>query len=254
LKKPFIGNRDDLKLKNEKNKHRVGFASSKTKFKSENDLALLYNMKCFNKKDKNKKNKKFKLFLDLSKDEFNFLNKDNNKQNDNEEKGKNIFKNYFHDRFINPKKYKEYLIKSPFLKTLVNLKDSFTNQKISKSSSKERNISSNSSEKSNINSFKDTYKFLLEINKKERREELVDDLINKANKIYMQLKTMTDMEKKRINFKKSGAFAFTFNRGINFDKRDNEWDVTENYFNLYKNNSFKKPIITQSSFPLMKKY
>ena len=137
LKKPFIGNRDDIKLKNDKNKHKVGFVGGKTKFKSENNLALLYNMKCFNKKDKNKKNKKFKLFLDLSKDEFNFLNKDNNKQNDNEEKDKNIFKNYFHDRFINPKKYKEYLIKSPFLKTLVNLKDSFTNQKISKSSSKE---------------------------------------------------------------------------------------------------------------------
>ena len=246
LKKPFIGNKDKLKIKNDNVKHRNGIIDNTNKFKSENDLVLLYNMTCYNKKEKAKnkknKNKKFKLYLDLKRDDLNYLNEDN-KNNNKKEEEENVFKNYFNDRFINPKKYKEYLVTSPFLKVIVNMHTSFTPRKNMDNNKNEINIA-NSSEKSNIKLFKDTYKFLLEFNKKEKREEIVNDLINKSNKIYKQIKTMTDMEKKRINFKKSGAFAFTSFKGINFlDKIENEWDVTENYFNFYKNHTFQNSMV-----------
>ena len=242
LKKPFIGNRDKKKIKNDNVKNRNEIVDNKIKLKSENDLVLLYNMTCYKKKEKNK-NKKFKLYLDLNRDELNYLNEDDKNNKDNKKK-ENVFKNYFHDRFINPKKYKEYLVTSPFLKSLANMHIPFSPKTNLENNKKEINITSNSSDKSNINSFKDTYEFLLEFNKKERREEIVNDLINKSNKIYKQIKTMTDMEKHRINFKKSGAFAFTSFKGINFlDKIENEWDVNENYFNFYKNHTFQNSMI-----------
>ena len=239
LKKPINGKREGLKLKNENINRKNENIDIKNKLTSENDLVLLYNMNCFKKKEENKnKNKKFKLYLDLNKDELNYLRE--NDKNINEEKEKNIFKNYFHDRFIDPIKYKEYLIKSPFLKSIVKMHTSFTSRKEMNNNKKDINIVSNSSDNRHINPFKDTYKFLLELNKKERRDEIVNDIINKSNKIYKQIKTITDMEQKRINFKKSGAFAFTSFKGISFlDKKENEWDVTEQYFNNYRYNSFK---------------
>ena len=245
LKKPFIGNRDKkkIKIKNDNVKNRNEIIDNKNKFKSENDLVLLYNMTRYKKKETNKKNKKFKLYLDLNRDDLNCLNEDDKNNKGNKQK-ENIFKNYFSDRFINPKKYKEYLVTSPFLKSIVNMHIASTPNKNLENNKKEINMTSNSSEKSNINLFKATYKFLLEFNKKERREEIVNDLINKSNKIYKQIKTMTDMEKNKINFKKSGAFTFTSFKGINFlDKIDNEWDLTENYFNFYKNHTFQNSMV-----------
>ena len=65
---------------------------------------------------KKKKKNMFNFFL-------NFYDLENNKKANlkiNQDNKKMLYK-YFPDRFLNPKKYREYLIKSPFLKTLQKL-------------------------------------------------------------------------------------------------------------------------------------
>ena len=249
LKKPFIGKRENTEIK--KDTHKIKEKDIKNKkFKSDSDKLVLYTVNYFNKNKKrnnNNKNKKFKLYLDLNQDEYR-LNKGKNNYVINNEKN-NIFKNYFNNRFIEPKKYREYLITSPFIKKLINLHYSYNMEKNinikleEKDGEREKNISSFSSDKSNTSLFKDTYKFLIGFNKKEKREALVNNLVNKSNKIFHQIKTLSEAEKWRSNFKKSGAFAFTSFKGINFDKKENEWDVTENYFKKYYSNSLEKSIM-----------
>jgi len=76
-------------------------------------------------------------------------------------------------------------------------------------------------------------------NKKEKRDELINHLVNKSNKIYSQIKTISEMEKTRNNFKKSGRFAFTSFNPINLGPGENEWDINENYFRAYHENTFR---------------
>ena len=239
LKKPFIGNRDNTEIIKD-NDNIKGKEKTIKKFKSDSNKLVLYTAKYFNESNKNKnKNKKFKLYLDLNEDEYG-LNKDKSNYLIKNEKN-NIVKKYFSDRFIEPKKYKEYLLTSPFIKTIMNLYDSHNREKYInlKLNERESNKSSFSSDKSNKSPFKDTYKFLIGFNQKERREEIVNNLVNKSNKIFHQIKTMSEAEKRKSNFKKSGAFAFTSFKGINFDKQENEWDLTKNYFKKHYNNSFE---------------
>ena len=177
----------------------------------------------------------------MDEDEFNYFNTDKSKLMNTEKE--NIMKKYFSDRFINPQKYKEYLIKNPFIKTVYKISDSFNPKNISKINKNylkenQKNINSLSSDKSNQHSFKATYKFLLEFNKKEKRDELINDIVNKSNKIYNQIKTMSELEKNKNNFKKSGAIAFTSFKGISFDKSVNEWDVSKNYFKQFYDKAF----------------
>lgn len=106
-----------------------------------------------------------------------------------------------------------------------------------------KSLNSFSSDKKDSKAFKATYKFLLGFNEKEKKEELINNLVNKSNKIYQQIKTMTEAEKRRSNFKKSGAFAFTSFKGINFDKNQNEWEMTENYFKKHYGNNFGNTIL-----------
>ena len=237
LKKPFIGNR-------EKKIKRVKFKETrrnKIDKKQKNDELLLYTKEFLVNEKKNKENKKFKLFLNLDEDEFNYFNTDKSKLMNTEKE--NIMKKYFSDRFINPQKYKEYLIKNPFIKTVYKISDSFNPKNISKINKNylkenQKNKNSLSSDKSNQHSFKATYKFLLEFNKKEKRDELINDIVNKSNKIYNQIKTMSELEKNKNNFKKSGAIAFTSFKGISFDKGVNEWDVSKNYFKQFYDKAF----------------
>ena len=249
LKKPFIGNRENTEIKKDNNNIK-GKEKTIKKFKSDSNKLVLYTANYFSKNEKNNnknKNKKFNLYLDLNEDEYG-LNKNKSNYIIDKEKS-NIVKNYFSDRFIEPKKYKEYLITSPFIKTLMNLHDSYNREKYInlklKGNNREKIISSFSSDKSNSSSFKDTYKFLLGYNQKERREELVNNLVNKSNRIFHQIKTMSEAEKRRSNFKKSGAFAFTSFKGISFDKKENEWDLTENFFKKHYSNSFENSHIVK---------
>ena len=246
LKKPFIGNRQEKELKHVKYQ---GSQRSESDNKERNNQLLLYTMEFLNEENKIQEEKKFKLFLDLNEDEYNF------KKGKEKEKLKlsidkqNIVKNYFNERFIEPEKYKEYLIKSPFIKTVYKISDSFNHQNKSHNNkiyllfnnnlveNKKSNYSL-SSNKSNKNSFKATYKFLLGQSKKEKRDELINHLVHKSNKIYSQIKTISEIEKTRNNFKKSGRFAFTSSSPINLGKAENEWDVNENYFRAYYDNTF----------------
>ena len=251
LKKPFIGNREGKKIKH------VKFKETKKKEinnKKRNDDLLLYTMDYLvNNKNKSNtiNNKKFKLFLNLDEDEYNFFNDAKcvkNKDINNKLPKQDIMKKYFSERFINPRKYKEYLIKNPFIKTVSKISDSFNPLNISVMRNKhlkenKKSTSSFSSDKSNQPQFKATYKFLLDFNKKEKRDELINDLINKSNKIYNQIKTMSDAEQKRSHFKKSGPFAFTSFKGINFDKKYNEWDVTKSYFKQFYDKAFGNSIL-----------
>ena len=54
---------------------------------------------------------------------------------------------------------------------------------------------------------------------------------------------MSDAEQKRSHFKKSGPFAFTSFKGINFDKKFNEWDVTKSYFKQFYDKAFGNSIL-----------
>ena len=235
LKKPFIGNRDDTKSK------KVTFNEmkrTKQENKKKNEDLLLYTMnylKSNNNKGNNYNKKKYKLYLDLNEDEFNFNKKSNLINNEN------IVKTYFPERYIDPEKYREYLIKSPFVKTVYNISSSFTpNNNLNKNkvyhllanNLKENNKSVNSFsfDKNNFDSFKPTYKFLLGYDKKEKREELINYLINKSNKIYQQIQIINEAENKMSGFKKSGPLAFTSFKGIKFDKKRNEWDRSKNFF------------------------
>ena len=237
LKKPFIGNREK-KIKRVKFKETT---RNKIDKKQKNDELLLYTKEFLVNEKKNKENKKFKLFLNLDEDEFNYYKTDKSKLMNTEKE--NIMKKYFSDRFINPQKYKEYLIKNPFIKTVYKISDSFNPKNISKINKNylkenQKNINSLSSDKSNQHSFKATYKFLLEFNKKEKRDELINDIVNKSNKIYNQIRTMSELERNKNNFKKSGAIAFTSFKGISFDKSVNEWDVSKNYFKQFYDKAF----------------
>ena len=250
LKKPFIGNREGRGLNNVKFKE---MKRSESDNKEINGQLLLYTMEYLNNNKKEiKDNKKFRLFMDLYEDQYNFnKNKENVMPDINKEK---IVKNYFPERFINPKKYKKYLIKCPFLKTVYKISDSFNSQNKSDKNKiyhlLKNNLTENkkisgsfSSDKNNSDSFKATYKFLLGINKKEKRDDLINSLVNKSNKIYNQIKTISEAEEKRSNFKKSGAFAFTSFKGSNFDKNENEWDVGKNYFKAYYGNTSRNAIL-----------
>ena len=128
LKKPFIGNREGKKIKH------VKFKETKKKEinnKKRNDDLLLYTTDYLvNNKNKSNtiNNKKFKLFLNLDEDEYNFFNDAKcvkNKDINNKLPKQDIMKKYFSERFINPRKYKEYLIKNPFIKTVSKISDSF---------------------------------------------------------------------------------------------------------------------------------
>ena len=85
-------------------------------------------MEFLNEENKIQDEKKFKLFLDLNEDEYNIKKgKEKEKLRLSIDK-QNIVKNYFNERFIDPEKYKEYLIKSPFIKTVYKISDSFNHQ------------------------------------------------------------------------------------------------------------------------------
>ena len=248
LKQPFIGNRQGKGLKH------VKFKGSQRSEESDNkerdNQLLLYTLEFLSEDNRNEENKKFKLFLDLNEDEYNFK-KDKEKEKQRLSKDKqNIIKNYFNERFIDPEKYKEYLIKSPFIKTVYNISDSFYHQNKSNNNKIYPLLNNNLTEnkKSNYSlsfnknkkkSFKATYEFLLGQNKKEKRDELINHLVNKSNKIYSQIKTISEMEKTRNNFKKSGRFAFTSFNPINLGPGENEWDINENYFRAYHENTFR---------------
>ena len=245
LKKPFIGNRDEKQLKHVMFDERKG-TEIINKIKDEDLLLYTINFLRSNKQE-NKNKKKFNLYLDLNEDENNFYGDKNTNLIYNEQR--NIVKKYFNERFIDPKKYKEYLIKSPFIKNIYKISDSFSPKldsnknkiyNLISNNSKEnsKNINSFSSGKNNQKSFKATYKFLLGFNKKEKRDELITDLVNKSNKICGQIKTMVEAEKMRSNFKKSGPFAFTSFERIYFGQDENEWDINKNYFKLHYNDTF----------------
>ena len=247
LKQPFIGNRQGKGLKHVKFKGSQ--RSEESNNKKRNEQLLLYTIEFLSKDNKNEENKKFKLFLDLNEDEYNFKkDKEKKKQRLNNDK-QNIIKNYFNERFIDPEKYKEYLIKSPFIKTVYNISDSFYHKNKSSNSKiyslLNNNLTENkksnysiSCDKSKKKSFKATYEFLLGQNKKEKRDELINHLVNKSNKIYSQIKTISEMEKTRNNFKKSGCFAFTSFNPINLGPGENEWDINDNYFRAYYESTF----------------
>ena len=253
LKKPFIGNRDQkikkIKIDSNKNINMTG--------NENNDENIIMKLNKINLiEDKNRK-KKFKLFLDLGEDEYN-LKENNSDYNNNFGKNiinsntrntsnNNVVKEYFRERFINPKKYKEYILKSPFIETLIKFHNSFQlndNSNIKyintpKILSNKKNYSYSFDKNKNNKNFKDTYKFILEFNKKEKREEIIKNILDKSNKILTHMNTMAQAEKKHSNFKKSGPFAFTSYKGSNFDKIKNEWEDMDNYFKArYNKNSF----------------
>ena len=197
---------------------------------------LNYTMEFINN-NKNKRKMKFKLYLNLTEDELTLNKKQNHKKNNTE---KDIIKKYFPERFIDPIKYKEYLLKSPFLASLIKLKDPINPEKLNIINLKQKEKSMNILYKNNNKKFKDTYKFILDFNQKEKREELINNIINKSNKIYNNIKIITESQKRRNNFKKSGAFAFTSFKGIHFGKDENIWEDTHHCFKTYYDNSFKK--------------
>jgi hypothetical protein len=233
LKKPFIGNRDSIKIRKMKN---AKGPETERNIKNKSEELLNYTMEFINN-NKNKSKKKFKLYLNLTEDEFTLNKKQNHKKNNTE---KDIIKKYFPERFIDPIKYKEYLLKSPFLASLIKLKDPINPEKLNIINLKQKEKSMNILYKNNNKKFKDTYKFILDFNQKEKREELINNIINKSNKIYNNIKIITESQKRRNNFKKSGAFAFTSFKGIHFGKDENIWEDTHHCFKTYYDNSFKK--------------
>jgi hypothetical protein len=282
LKKPFIGNRvitvpkNKLCLTNlnkgkemttiseikwikpeeeEKNK-KIDITKAineKMKFLTEKkeELRKKYPLEKYIENKKKYNDNLFNFYLNCD-DEYDYMI--NKKLNRKKENKKNILNTYFPDRFLNAKKYQEYLINSPFLETLQKI-DHYLNSSLKtkkndniivkslENTLQNQNIfdlkkESSFSANKKIYSFKETYKFMIGRNKSDNRKEFKRNIFNKTNVFYKQFKTLTYATKNRSNFKKSGAFAFSSFSGSNYDKTENEWkEIDKEIFNTY-NNSF----------------
>ena len=275
LKKPFIGNRtqkeivykkikkQDLSLDKVKEDEldeinkKIDFSNSinkKIKFlkKKNEEMKKKYPLHLYinNKKQKNKK-----MVLE-------FYDLENNKENNYKLKyeNKNFLNKYFPDRFLDSKKYREYLLNSPFLKILQNFETSLISKDFIKYRNKTKNkyskklfIQNNSikekafSPNKKIYNFKETHKFLLGMQKNDDWNDLKQNIYDKTNNFYRQFRTLNFATKNRSNFKKSGAFAFSSFSGSNYDKDENEWKETahielqNSYFNsFFASNLMKK--------------
>ena len=297
LKKPFIGNR----VKTAKNRKDLIDKYKSDKIITENDdelykkniditkainekikflrirnkeLEKKYPLKLYLKKIKRKRNNRFNVYLNIDEDEYNFDTHESNKElktnpKSENKKNKNTLNNYFPYRFLSPKKYSDFLINNPFLKTVEkihNYFDSFEykgnrNNNLTKTKTLEEkkhinrikeNISFSPTKQ--IHSFKETYKFLIGYDKKENKNNFKKNLINKVNLFYRQFKTLYDVTNSRSNFKKSGPFAFSSFSGSNFDKTENEWKEAENEI-LYScnNNSFSSNLLKKINLEKIKK-
>ena len=181
--------------------------------------------------------------------------KNYNKSND---KNKNMLNNYFPDRFLNPKKYIEYLVNSPFLKVLQNFEKTENTKKTFHKTNSIKNIgikktnyaktNCSFSPNAKIYSFKETHTFFSGMNKRENRKDLRQNIYNKACSFYQQFKTLNYAIKNRSNFKKSGAFSFSSFSGSNYDKTENEWkdfenvEVQNSYINSFHSSNLMKKI------------
>ena len=275
LKKPFIGNRtqkeivykkikkQDLSLDKVKEDEldeinkKIDFSNSinkKIKFlkKKNEEMKKKYPLHFYinNKKQKNKK-----MVLE-------FYDLENNKENNYKLKyeNKNFLNKYFPDRFLDSKKYRDYLLNSPFLKILQNFETSLISKDFIKYRNKTKNkyskklfIQNNSikekafSPNKKIYNFKETHKFLLGMQKNDDWNDLKQNIYDKTNNFYRQFRTLNFATKNRSNFKKSGAFAFSSFSGSNYDKDENEWKETahielqNSYFNsFFASNLMKK--------------
>ena len=208
---------------------------------------------------KRKKNlNKHNLYLNMDDDEFDF--EKFKKMRDNgfifkaKSENKNVVNKYFPERFLNPKKYKDFLLNNPLLKTMKKIEHYFnsfstrekkhkniTFDKIDTSEDKKciRLTKEQLSPNPRIISFKETYKFLIGHNKREDLDDFKNNIIYKTLTFYRQFKTLSEANKNKSNFKKSGAFAFSSFSGSNFDKSVNEWKEAEKEIkNSYNNDSF----------------
>ena len=205
---------------------------------------------------KRKKNlNKYNLYLNMDDDEFDFEKfkkmKDNGFSLKEKSKNKNVVNKYFHDRFLDPKKYKDFLLNNPLLKTMKKIEHYFNSfsyrgkkyknipiEKIDTSGNKKciRLRKESLSPNPRIHSFKETYKFLIEHNQKEDLDDFKKNIIYKTLTFYKQFKTLSEANKNKSNFKKSGAFAFSSFSGSNFDKSVNEWKEAEKEIKSSYNN------------------
>ena len=277
LKKPFIGNRTRIeKIEKISEKGNISLKSEKSEDLSKKiDITKSIHEKIQFLKMKNEEMRKkhpLHLYIDdlgnkKNKNVFNlFLNfydlEDNKETNYKKHHGKNMLHSYFPDRFLNSKKYREYLINSPFLKALQKMETGEThiptyslkkrNKTFIKLMKSKKHIKNIIKEKSfspnqNIYTFKQTYKFLLGMKKKENKNYLRQNIFNKTNTFYQQFKTLNFATKNRSNFKKSGAFAFSSFSGSNYDQTENEWkesadiELQNSYFNsFFASNLMKK--------------
>ncbi len=208
---------------------------------------------------KRKKNlNKYNLYLNMDDDEFDFEKfkkmKDNGFALKAKSENKNVVNKYFPDRFLNPKKYKDFLLNNPLLKTMKKIEhyfDSFSSRGKNHKNILFDNIDTSGNKKCirlkkeslspnpRLYSFKETYKFLIEHNKREDIDDFKKNIIYKTLTFYRQFKTLSEANKNKSNFKKSGAFAFSSFSGSNFDKSVNEWKDAENEIKCsYNNDSF----------------
>jgi len=214
---------------------------------------------------KRKKNlNKYNLYLNMDDDEFDFEKFKKMKENGFKHKAnsgdKNMVNKYFPDRFLNPKKYKDFLLNNPLLKTMKKIEhyfNSFSSRENHKNSPLDKIESSGNkkcirltkeslSPNPRIHSFKETYKFLIEHNKKEDIEDFKKNIIYKTLTFYRQFKTLSEADKNKSNFKKSGAFAFSSFSGSNFDKSINEWKEAEKEIkSSYNYDSFLSSILVK---------
>ena len=284
LKSPFIGNRTQGDKEEEINKKMENEIDIKSLNKEEKiktinnsriDIAKAVNAKIkflqlknaemerkhplnlYGNNLKIKNNNMFNLFL-------NFYDIENNKESYHsmKNKNKNMLNKYFPDRFLNPKKYRQYLINSPFLKSLkkgkktlnpfISIKNNYTINNIKTLGTNKYNNILKENEpimpNKKIYNFKETYKFLIGIKEREIRKQLRQKIFNKTNTFYQQFKTLNYATKNRSNFKKSGAFAFSSFSGSNFDKADNEWkeladyELQNSYIHSFFNSNLMKKI------------
>ena len=277
LKKPFIGNRSSNKISSNNNKVNrndnkiITFNENKSNEKEEDkriditkainekikilrmkneEIRKKYPLEKYINHKKKKKDNVLNFYLNYD-DEY---NKENNKKFLRDKiKQKNILTYYFPDRFLNAKKYKEFLINSPFLKTLqkinkfISVSKPKTNNNIKTLNNTHylNNRKGNSfSPNTKVYSFKETYKFMIGMNKTENRNNFKKNIFNKTNVFYQQFKTLNYATKNRSNFKKSGAFAFSSFSGSNYDKTENEWkEVDTEIHNSYNNSFFDSNIM-----------
>ena len=285
LKKPFIGNRtrnDKEKIDTKMETDIKSLTKTKEKYEEDSKIdiskAVNEKIKFLKKKNeeiekkhplylyadklKKKNNNMFNLFL-------NFYDIGNNKEKKYKLKYKNksMLNNYFPDRFLNPKKYRQYLINSPFLRTLQKIEYSLNSFNPIKNENKINNIKTlqnkrpinflnnkiNSfSPNKKLYSFKETYKFLKGMNEKENKNALRQKIFNTTNTFYQQFKTLNYATKNRSNFKKSGAFAFSSFSGSNYDKTENEWkesadiEVHNSYIHSFFASNLMKKINSDS--------